>query len=309
MREKIAEGYTGDELWRTDHKALILEHHMAAKRLGFTALFEVLYKVDRLRQGLLDGSLPGLTFFAKQVLPVVEAMRRGDRFAATAVVRAYSPLLDVRTLKKQAEQLKLIGEARAATESLMALFRRDQEPSFGEVLDSVFNSGLFDPPDSLRIVAARRAATAPDQDDGETDGGRDEEVAAWDVVMATPFEQIAKYDRYVSGASPFDTHQGVKGREFPRVMVVIDDQDARGFMFSYEKLFGVAGKSATDLKNEREGIETTIDRTRRLLYVTCSRAESSLAIVNYTANPDKAKANVLSAAWFKDDEIIVLVPT
>jgi DNA helicase II / ATP-dependent DNA helicase PcrA len=47
-------------------------------------------------------------------------------------------------------------------------------------------------------------------------------------------------------------------------MVIISDEEARSFLFSYEKLFGAKEKSATDLKNESEGTETTIDRTRRL---------------------------------------------
>jgi len=55
---------------------------------------------------------------------------------------------------------------------------------------------------------------------------------------------------------------GVSG--FPRVMVVIEDEEARGFLFSYEKLLAVKEKSTTDIKNEEQRLETTIDRTRRL---------------------------------------------
>ena len=69
-------------------------------------------------------------------------------------------------------------------------------------------------------------------------------------MLATPFGQIEAYDRYVSGRSPFGTHQGVKGLEFPRVMVVISDDEARGFLFNYDKLFGLKEKSAADLKRE-----------------------------------------------------------
>ena len=122
--------------------------------------------------------------------------------------------------------------------------------------------------------------------------------------MNTPFEQIAAYNRYVTGASPFDTHQGIKGREFPRVMVVVDDEEARGFLFSYEKLFGVKEKTTTDIRNEEQKLDTTIDRTRRLFYVTCSRAEESLAIVNYTGDPIKVRSRVLAAGWFAENEII-----
>jgi DNA helicase-2/ATP-dependent DNA helicase PcrA len=122
-------------------------------------------------------------------------------------------------------------------------------------------------------------------------------------VIDTPFHQIARYDRYVTRRSPFDTHQGVKGLEFPRVMVIIDDEQARGFMFSYDKLFGTKMKSESDFKNESQGQETTIDRTRRLFYVTCSRAENSLAIMAYSSDAARLKARVVAEEWFQDDEV------
>jgi DNA helicase-2/ATP-dependent DNA helicase PcrA len=95
----------------------------------------------------------------------------------------------------------------------------------------------------------------------------------------------------------------VKGLEFERVMVILDDAEARGFMFGYEKLLGAKAASATDIKNAREGKETGVDRMRRLFYVTCSRAEKSLAIVAYSENPVAVKAHVLANGWFADGEI------
>lgn len=293
---------TGDDQWINNYKGLILEHHMAAKRLGFAPFFEELYRIDHFRQGLLEGSLPSVSFFTKQVLPVVEAMTRGDRFAATTIVKKYSPLLDGSALKEHKEQLKRIKEAKAAVEDLMALWNKGQIPTFGQVLDSIHRTGLFELPEILRVLTVSRAAETAVM----TEGVRDDAIVAWEHVLGTSFSQAAMYDRYISEDSPFDTHQGVKGREFPRVMVVIDDNDSRGFMFSYEKLFGVREKTPTDLKNERERLETSIDRTRRLLYVTCSRAQSSLAIVDYTADPAGAKAYALSSNLFRDNEILEL---
>lgn len=48
-----------------------------------------------------------------------------------------------------------------------------------------------------------------------------------------------------------------------------------------------------------------LDRTRRLFYVACSRAEKSLAIIAYTSNPESVKATLL-ADWFEDEEIEVV---
>ncbi len=57
------------------------------------------------------------------------------------------------------------------------------------------------------------------------------------------------------------------------------------------KLLSAKAASQTEIKNVAERKETGIDRTRRLLYVTCSRAENSLALVAYTEeNPSAVKS-------------------
>lgn len=89
-------------------------------------------------------------------------------------------------------------------------------------------------------------------------------------------------------------------------MVIIDDNAARSNTFSYDKLFGFEPKSDTDIKNESEGKDTTLDRTRRLLYVTCSRAVDSLAIVYYTDDIDKAYSTLLSNNWFAPEEVVII---
>jgi DNA helicase-2/ATP-dependent DNA helicase PcrA len=86
----------------------------------------------------------------------------------------------------------------------------------------------------------------------------------------------------------------------------MDDAEAGGFLFSYEKLFGAKEKSSTDLKNEKDGKETGIERTRRLFYVTCSRAKQSLAIGAYTSDPTKVRQQALAKHWFEETEIISL---
>lgn len=86
-------------------------------------------------------------------------------------------------------------------------------------------------------------------------------------------------------------------------MVVISDEEARGFMFSYGKLMGIKPNTKGDLENEAAGRETSIDRTRRLFYVTCSRANESLAFVYYSDNAKSAREQLIARGWFSNDEI------
>ncbi|CVK15597.1 hypothetical protein Ga0061079_102144 [Apibacter mensalis] len=89
-------------------------------------------------------------------------------------------------------------------------------------------------------------------------------------------------------------------------MVVIDDEESRGFLFNYDKLFEVTPLSTNDEKNIQEGKETGMDRTRRLFYVACSRAKESLAIVAYTNNPEMLRNNLIKFEWFSSDEIKII---
>lgn len=305
---------TNDSLWSgadAEVKILTLEHHMAARRMGFIEMFEPLYEVGSLGTGLLDGSLPGLRLFSHQVLPIVKAKHINDDFSITAIVRKYSPLLIKDTIKATGEDQSLqIEKARKAVESLLALWTDGKNPRFLDVLRNIAQTGLFEVPESLRPIAIRSEIEQDTvENSDETPSPEDDDsvsvLDAWDKFLLTPFEQIRLYDKYVNGQAPFGTHQGIKGLEFPRVMVIMDDNEARGFMFSYDKLLGVKGKTERDIKNEQEGKDTGIDRTRRLFYVTCSRTKKSLAIVYYSPDPQKTRNQLLSDGWFENSEIMV----
>ena len=123
------------------------------------------------------------------------------------------------------------------------------------------------------------------------------------AALEVPFSQLKKYNEYLSEKSKFGTHQGVKGLEYDRVLVIIDDEEAKGFLFSYDKLFGAKGLTDGDRKNISEGKETGIERTRRLFYVACSRAKSSLAVIAYTDAPSTVQQNALNYRWFNANEI------
>jgi hypothetical protein len=79
------------------------------------------------------------------------------------------------------------------------------------------------------------------------------------------------------------------------------DDVANHFLFSYDKLLGITPPSDTDRKNQAEGKETVVDRTRRLFYICCSRALKGLAVVCYTSHPDVLKGRVLESGLFPTD--------
>ena len=150
--------------------------------------------------------------------------------------------------------------------------------------------GVDSPPD------APRASSDESTDDRRRRGLRDLLNASW--------AEIGRYRSYREGLSSLATHQVVKGSEFEHVMVIMDDQEAGAFLCSYDKLFGAVSLSATDRSNVAENKETgIIDRTLRLLYVTCSRARETLALALWSTNPEAALGAIKAAGWPSDSEI------
>jgi DNA helicase-2/ATP-dependent DNA helicase PcrA len=293
---------TKDECWLEPDKnvkTLILEHHMAANRLGFLPMWEALSTANSLQTGLRDGTLPGIRFFSQLILPLIKAHQCDNKFAVASIVRKYSPLLEKETLQTIGlDQGSQIERVRESVNSLAGLWSNGNAPTFLEVLKTVHETKLFKLPEILRPFAEDTDKSTEEVEE-ESEDIKDDVLKAWRNFLETPFEQIERYSQYIAGEAQYDTHQGIKGLQFPRVCVVMDDSEARGFMFSYDKLFGAKEES----KKKDPGLETSIDRTKRLFYVTCSRAEDSLALIAYSSSPEKVRDSVLSEGWFKEEEI------
>lgn len=289
-------------------KTLTLEHHMAASRRGFLEMFQALNKDSRLSTGLRTGDLAGLRLFTDRVAPLIASARMKDDFAVMAQLRATSPLLQREAICRLSQTDDPLLPTRAAVDALLALETDSQETTFLIVLECVAKHRLFEIPSALRpfvVNGAEEDDTEREDDEGAT--GEEEapeerspaSLEAWRAFLETPYRQSIPFAEYVSDKGPLGTHQGVKGLEFERVLVILDDSDARGFMFSYDKLF--EAKPATG--GSPDMAENGTMRTRRLLYVTCTRAQKSLALVAYTKDPEALIAAALRNNWFTAEEI------
>ena len=291
-------------------KVLTLEHHMAASRMGFSTVYTSLHSEESLRTGLLDGTLSGLRFFTEIIAPLIEAHQVGDAFSVAAIVKRYSPFFKYAIIKSQSDQRAIVAKTDAAVDGLVKLWDNHHNPTLLDILVNVAQSELFDIPATFQVITKRseeeQKKVSLANQAGEVEEDADKMIDAWDKALAAPFSEIVYYKEYLSAEAKFGTHQGVKGLEFERVMVILDDVEARGFLFSYGKLFGTTELSTQDLKNQKEGKETSVDRTLRLFYVACSRAKKSLAIVVYSSDPALAQTNILANNWFSADEIVLL---
>lgn len=302
---------TGDSLWskQDEVKHLMLEHMMAAVRMKFSEMFRALGASKRLQTALRSGDLPAVRLFSEYVLPLYQLEKAGKSHSVmTHLRRARSPLLDPQFLTTISSEDNPLTPLRNAIKAVVRLIDSNPNVSFSEVLQCVATHNLFSIPQSLVPFTEKVESIEEEGDEGiEIE---EEKISSLDAIqnfIQTRFAQVEAYRTYVSGSGAFDTHQGVKGREFDRVLVVMDDEDAGGFLFSYEKLFEVIPLTKSDLDKISKGEETGIDRTRRLFYVTCTRAQQSLALVAYTHDTELLKARVIAKKWFEDFEVIAQV--
>ena len=308
VREEMAK-LTGDILWNNleEVKHLMLEHMMAAVRMGFSEMFGALAASKRLNTALRSGDLPAIRLFSEHVLPLYLLQKVGASHGVMMHLRRVkSPLLDPHFLKIVTAQDNPLGPLKSAIRAIVDVIDAKPDVSFSEVLQCIAEHNLFSIPQSLAPFAEKVESVEVDGEDDVTEEG--EKVSSLEAIqhfLETRFSQIDAYKKYVSDKGAFDTHQGVKGREFDRVMVVMDDEVAGGFLFSYEKMFEVKPPTKTDFDKLSKGEETGIDRTRRLFYVTCTRAEKSLALVAYSQDPQLLKERIIAKGWFESCEVIL----
>lgn len=308
---------TGDSRWQLGGgdqegvKLLVIVHQMAAKRLGFGELYKALNSKApaAFKDGFLDGSAWPLSPCVKFLIPIAIAHTEGRHLEVMRLIREYSPLLEKDTLAgaNVADRLNTLRELVASiAEGIVGI----SNVTIGDLLKQVNAAGLLILDPRLTSYLDPEATPPPppaeggeNDDDQEDDDESDKEMASMDAFLACPAKQLLEYQTYISERSPFWTQQGIKGAEFDRVLVVLDDAESTHFQFSYEKYLGLKKPSETDLKRIDAGEETTVDRTRRLFYVCCTRALTDLAVVLFTADPDQAEAHVRQLGLFEGDSI------
>ena len=289
---------TGDELWLSDVRdgdvrLLVLVHRMAANRLGFPNLYAALN--DRapssLSEGLSDGTAWPLRPFVQNLLSLVVAARAGDQFTVISILRSECPKLEPARLRGQATPPVLTALQQAVVR-LVALMEAGSQATIRDVLTHVRDNELLRLDDRFAVHLVADPA-----DDGSSSF---ENVQAY---LACRVDELWAYRRYFMEESPFATHHGVKGAQFERVLVVVDDEEAGFRQYSYGKYLGYVPLSDKDEANVAAGEESVLDRTRRLFYVCCSRAMKDLAVVVFVPDVESARTAIIEQKLFAEEVI------
>jgi DNA helicase-2/ATP-dependent DNA helicase PcrA len=179
---------------------------------------------------------------------------------------------------------------------LVAMLEPSERTTIRQVLSFLHERELVSLDDRFAGYLADRGAGADDEEAGA-------EQAAVNAFLDCAATELWGYREYIEDQSPFATQQGVKGAEFERVLVILDDEEGDYNLFSYGKYFGITPLSATDKKHVDEATDSVLGRTRRLFYVCCSRAFQDLAVVLFVPDVGAARAAIEARALFPAQDI------
>jgi DNA helicase II / ATP-dependent DNA helicase PcrA len=291
----------GDEGWLENEdealRLLVLVHRMAAARLGFPNLYSALNdrSPEDLSTGLVDGTAWVVRPFLSYILQLVLARHEGREFEIMRLLRKHCPRIQPDALAIN-DTAGLLDGLREQIGELVALLATNNGVRIGDVMRFARDTSFVTLDERYIELINTYNETVEPIVDPSTDN-------AALRFMQCEASELWGYHKYIEKMSPFATQQGIKGAEFDKVIVVIDDQEGRTTTFSYGKYFGVTPLSDTDRGNIEAGRDSVIDRTRRLFYVCSSRALSDLVIVIFADDTEQMRSALLAKAFFEPESV------
>jgi DNA helicase-2/ATP-dependent DNA helicase PcrA len=269
---------------------------MAAEQLGFPNLYAAFNDgaPASLKNGFSEMSAWPLAPFLEFLLPVSVALEEGRHFDVIDLLRRRCPRLNEENLRKTPAIGTLLAKVKSTIVELSSAFASESNKSVKDVLQLAMREQLVKLDDRLcwymndGPIGGEHTPVGLNAPESRDDG----EERVVQAFLNCPAKQVRGYRTYMNGESPYSTQQGIKGAEFERVLVVLDDDNGRHPSFSYDTFLGLKLPSKTDNENKSRNKETVTDRTRRLFYVCCSRAKKDLAVVLYTTSDVQTVASV-----------------
>jgi len=273
---------------------LFLVRQMIARRLKFSGLQQLFtgpYASQRAQDDYEAGEHHLLKPFLKTVCPLIEAFGRGEGRRVIDILRANSPAYDPNGANANRNLREMIDQSKAQIEQLAGIWVAGTTK---DVLVYCMDNGLIRVPDRLGEQLARPPRTEEYNEDSHG-----EEKGDWlaDNFFVMPTDELFAYRDFIEENTPYSTQHGVKGEEYPNVLVVFDDVEANWNQYSFSKLLtpGAAG----------EPTEGQYERGRKLAYVCFSRAEQNLRILLFTPSPEAARDELIAKGLLTAGQIVI----
>lgn len=277
---------------RNDVMRLFLAHQMIARRLGFAELHHLFtgdYASSRAQDAFEKGTHFLLKPFLSTICPLITAKNQDDERKIIYLLRRFSPAFAIDGLNAKKSLKAMIETSKSLVEQLRALWDND---TIGVILRFCVEMQIIKPSERLSEHLARLPRTDTyDEDLHRLDKGD------WlaDSFFKMTTGAISRYAEYLHNNTAYSTQHGVKGEQYSKVLVVYDDIEAAWNHYSFSKTLTplTAGEPS-----DRQRLVT-----QKLAYVSFSRAEEDLRIILFTADPERARAELIKNKLISPEQI------
>lgn len=299
IERALARMDAGVEGWgwsgRDDVMKLFLARQMIARRLGFAdlnRLFTGDYASSRAQDAFEEGTHFLLKPFLSTICPLIAAQNQGDERKIINLLRRDSPAFAIDGLNAEKSLKLMIETSKALVGQLQALW--DTE-TIGTILRFCIDKQIILPSERL-IEHLERAPRAEPFDEGLHNIDKGDWLA--DSLFKMAPGTVSRYADYLNSNTAYSTQHGVKGEEYPKVLVVYDDVEAAWNQYSFSKT--LTPLTAGEPTDRQRSI------TQKLAYVSFSRAREDLRVVLFTADPEGAQAELIERKLLVPDQIRVM---
>lgn len=277
---------------RDDVIKLFLVRQMIARRMGFSELNRIFngpYASQRAEDAFEAGEHFLLMPLTTTIYPLVAAHKAEDSRRIIDLLRRNSPAFAIDGLNAGKTLKTMIDTSRALVDQLNTVW---MSGTVRDVLQFCVDKQIIRASEKLR-EHLERAPRAEEYD--ETIHSLEKGDWLADVFFSMDTTEIPPYTSFISNNTAYSTQHGVKGEEYPKVLVVYDDIEANWHNYSFCKILtpDTAGEP-TDGQRAR---------SRKLAYVSFSRALEDIRVLFFTSSPEAARLELIAKKLLEPDQI------
>lgn len=271
---------------------LFLVRQMIARRMGFSELnklFNGPFSSSRSEDAFESGEHFALKPIISTIYPLITAKNKYNYRDVIDILRNNSPAFYIDGLNASKSLKVMIEHSNSLISELENYWNSSNIKKILEfcVTEKIINI-------SERLMEHLQRPPRTEVYDEEI---HEQEKEDWllDQLFQMNTSEIDAYATFIAKNSSYSTQHGVKGEEYPKVLVVYDDVEASWNNYNFGKILtpNISGSPTSGQKSRGE----------KLAYVAFSRALEELRVIFFTPNPEMAKRELISSGLLLPEQI------
>lgn len=271
---------------------LFLVRQMIARRMGFSELnklFNGPFSSSRSEDAFESGEHFALKPIISTIYPLITAKNKYNYRDVIDILRNNSPAFYIDGLNASKSLKVMIEHSNSLISELENYWNSS---NIKKILEFCVTEKIINISERLMEHLQR-----PPRTEVYDEGIHEQEKEDWllDQLFQMNTSEIDAYATFIAKNSSYSTQHGVKGEEYPKVLVVYDDVEASWNNYNFGKILtpNISGSPTSGQKSRGE----------KLAYVAFSRALEELRVIFFTPNPEMAKRELISSGLLLPEQI------